>query len=555
MKLLIMKENNLIKTFAKGGSKKSSLQSTRNAVIYTRVSTKEQADTNQSLEIQKKYCLQYALKNDLNVLGFFGGTYESAKTDERNEFNRMIKFVKNQKEGVSHILVYSLDRFSRTGDNAIFISSELKRQGISIMSVTQPIDVSTHSGILQQNIQFIFSKYDNDLRKEKCMAGMKEKLLRGEWIGYPPAGYSYDHVRGAKEQRIVINEKGRLIRQAFLLKAQQGLTNTEIAHKISTSDLKVTNKRLTKILRNPFYCGYISHELLDGELAKGKHKPLVSETIFLKANDMLKRVNYGYKQLDKNDNIPLKNFVRCADCQTPMTGYMVKKKRLYYYKCNRIGCRCNRSAKLMNQLFSEFLNAYQIDKRYNAPLKDQLLYTFTNLTASNKELVRGQKQTLSDVDKKLMKVEERFALGEIDRLVYDKIAGKFRDEKRRIEKELGGAKNKLSNQAVFIDKALEISSNLSNFWVSGDYDSKRKLQEILFPEGIWYDKEKGNYRTDRVNVILELIRSFSEKSGHKKSGSSKILFEKSASVPKVGIEPTLPKEHDLPAGRQVLSRT
>ena len=39
----------------------------------------------------------------------------------------MIRFVKNQKEGVSVILVYSLDRFSRTGDNAIFISSELPK--------------------------------------------------------------------------------------------------------------------------------------------------------------------------------------------------------------------------------------------------------------------------------------------------------------------------------------------------------------------------------------------------------------------------------------------
>ncbi|HZB12248.1 MAG TPA: recombinase family protein [Chryseolinea sp.] len=106
--------------------------------MYTRVSTKEQADTNQSLETQKKYCLEYALKSGLNVLAFFGGTYESAKTDERNEFNRMIRFSRNQKEAVSHILVYSLDRFSRTGDNAIFISSELKKQGISIVSVTQP---------------------------------------------------------------------------------------------------------------------------------------------------------------------------------------------------------------------------------------------------------------------------------------------------------------------------------------------------------------------------------------------------------------------------------
>jgi site-specific DNA recombinase len=115
-----MNQFQLIQSFPKGKASDNTKQSQRNAVIYTRVSTKEQADTNQSLEIQKKYCLQYALKNDLNVLGFFGGTYESAKTDERNEFNLMIRFVKNQKEGVSAILVYSLDRFSRTGDKCHF---------------------------------------------------------------------------------------------------------------------------------------------------------------------------------------------------------------------------------------------------------------------------------------------------------------------------------------------------------------------------------------------------------------------------------------------------
>ena len=152
-----MKITELLQTFGKGKVNNEGSITTKKAVIYTRVSSKEQADTNQSLDTQKKYCLQYALKHNLNVLGFFGGTYESAKTDERNEFNRMIRFVRNQHEGISLILVYSLDRFSRTGDNAIFISSELKKRGISI-SVTQPIDVSTHSGVLQQNIQFIFQQ-------------------------------------------------------------------------------------------------------------------------------------------------------------------------------------------------------------------------------------------------------------------------------------------------------------------------------------------------------------------------------------------------------------
>lgn len=469
----------LIQSFAKGKASDNTKQSQRNAVIYTRVSTKEQADTNQSLETQKKYCLQYALKNDLNVLGFFGGTYESAKTDERNEFNQMIRFVKNQKEGVSAILVYSLDRFSRTGDNAIFISSELKREGISILSVTQPIDVSTHSGVLQQNIQFIFSKYDNDLRREKCIAGMKEKLLRGEWTGVAPLGYCYGYSDGSR--KIIAGEKGKLIARAFEMKVE-GITNTEIAARLNKLGLRMDKKRLSELFRNPFYCGYIAHSLLDGQVIKGKHKPLISEELFLRANETLKKNAFGYKH-SKDTNVPLKNFVKCADCDTPFTGYIVKKKNLYYYKCNRIGCRCNRSAKAMHSLFADLLKSYEINRLYLAPLKEQFLHVCEVLNDSGKEDRLSMQQSLSTLNTKLEKLEERFAFGEIDREIFEKVAGKLKQEIKAVNDELKGSGIELSNPALLIDHSLEIISNLSDFWVSGDYDDKRKLQEVLFQEG------------------------------------------------------------------------
>ena len=69
-----------IQKFGRGKTNTAIIR-TDNAVIYTRVSSKEQAENNKSLETQRKYCLQYALRYDLNVIGFFGGTYESAKTD------------------------------------------------------------------------------------------------------------------------------------------------------------------------------------------------------------------------------------------------------------------------------------------------------------------------------------------------------------------------------------------------------------------------------------------------------------------------------------------
>jgi site-specific DNA recombinase len=164
-------------SFAKG--KTTTSDRTGNCVIYTRVSTKEQADNNMSLDTQRKYCETFAQKNGYPILGYYGGTYESAKTDERNQFNKMLATVKKSNQKISYIVVYSVDRFSRSGANAIYIAEQLKKQGISIVSVTQPTDSTTASGSLQQNIQFIFSEYDNQLRREKCVTGTRESLLRG----------------------------------------------------------------------------------------------------------------------------------------------------------------------------------------------------------------------------------------------------------------------------------------------------------------------------------------------------------------------------------------
>jgi DNA invertase Pin-like site-specific DNA recombinase len=272
-----MNSLSILQDFGKGQRKEKS--GSKNAIIYTRVSSKEQTE-NLSLEVQLKGCEQFAAKGNLHIKGRFGGTYESAQTDERNEFKRMVNFAKNYKEGIAYIIVYSLERFSRTGENAIWLSRQLRELGITIVSVTQPIDTSNPAGVLQQNILFLFSQYDNDLRRQKCIAGMKEKMLRGEWVGGVPVGYSYDR-SDTRVQRIVINEKGKLIRQAFEMKVNEKLSNTEIAERLSKNGLKVDRKRISEILANPFYCGFLSHTLLEGQVVKGNHEAIVSERIFL----------------------------------------------------------------------------------------------------------------------------------------------------------------------------------------------------------------------------------------------------------------------------------
>jgi DNA invertase Pin-like site-specific DNA recombinase len=154
----------------------------------------------------------------------------------------MLKFVKSKQhtnDRISYIIVYSTDRFSRSGANAIYIASELKKQGIAVISVTQPTDSYSASGNLQQNIQFIFSEYDNQLRREKCLAGTRERLLSGFWVTKAPFGY--DQITRGQSQTTTINADGEKLKLAFEWKAS-GMQTNDIADKLNLMGLKVTAK-------------------------------------------------------------------------------------------------------------------------------------------------------------------------------------------------------------------------------------------------------------------------------------------------------------------------
>jgi site-specific DNA recombinase len=528
-----MKQNAslLLKQFAKGKQAETIIAGILNCVIYTRVSSKEQMETNQSLEWQKKYCEEYAIKNKFYIKGYFGGTYESAKSDERKEFNRMLKFVKASKEEITYILVYSLDRFSRTGDSAIYIAGELKKVGVNILAVTQPIDTNSHAGALQQNIQFIFSKYDNDLRRQKTIDGMREKLLRGEWMGVVPIGYSY--VRGAQSQTIVINDKGELVREAFEWRAN-GMTYDHIVEKLAGHGLNLPKQRLTDTFRNPFYCGYLSHNLLNGEVVKGNHPELVSEEMFFRVNELKKE---GFKCNHVNDNLPLKIFVKDADTGVPFTGYLVKKKGLYYYKANKVGVKVNRSIKVMHTKFIELLSCYEVNSTYLEPLKVQLGYTWENLTETNTGEKKGLSFQLNAAEEEFKTLRKRHALGQVSLDVYTEFAEEMEKKIKTISEELAKLEQSLSNPKELINYTCKMACNLGRMWDAGDFYQKQMFQSTLFPAGLGYDAKIDHYRITEVNCVFSHIADLSRDLAKIKNRTSLNFEEKSGLVPSAGLEP------------------
>ena len=154
------------------------------AVIYVRVSTKEQTE-NLSLPTQLRACEEYCRREGYEVLERFKEEGESAKTTDRTELQKLLKFCRTHKGKVHFVIVYNLTRFAREKYDHFALRAFLKSLGISLRSATEPID-DTSTGKLMEGVLAAFAQFDNDVRSERTRAGMRAALEQGRWTFFRP---------------------------------------------------------------------------------------------------------------------------------------------------------------------------------------------------------------------------------------------------------------------------------------------------------------------------------------------------------------------------------
>ncbi len=499
-----MSDLELFKQFAPAAARGHKMGN--NAVIYTRVSHSSQED-NSSLESQKRYCEEFAQKRSLNILGYFGGTYESAKTDDRTEFNKLLAFVKRTKD-VSYIIVYSYERFSRSGINGASIADDLlKKYGIVTLAVTQELDPTTVTGAFYRNMLFLVGQMDNEMRRDKTVTGMKELIRKGYFLHGLPRGFSNLKKGGkAYQQEVVVNEEGKLIRKAFHWKALKNMANADICRKLKACGLKLDERRLAEIFCNPFYCGLLTSNMLPGEILQGKQELLVSREIFLQANNVVaERRTHPVTHKPNDLNLPLKRFMKCSECDTPMTGFLVKAKNLYYYKCRTQGCRSVKSARDVHRDFAQIIESFQIDEADIPVIKKGLITICDAVFAESRENQKLLELKLKEIEADLEALDERHAIGKVEDEKFEKYCTKFKKEKREIQHEIQKTSRGSSNLQKVIDFALNVCQKPLQWWQSGNMATKSGLQNFIFPNGIIFNKKKGRVQTTRIHSIVKLI--------------------------------------------------
>ena len=123
----------------------------------------------------------------------------------------------------------------------------------------------------------------------------------------------------------------------------------------------------------------------------------------------------------------------------------------------------------------------------------------SSLTKEAEENKKKIKATYQDIEHKLERLEERYVTEELKQDLYVKYVEKYKQEKVGILKELQKLESKCSNHEEVIDLALENAVNFTKMWSSGGWKRKVRLQYLLFPKGLNYNKRNDTVRTENIN--------------------------------------------------------
>ena len=311
------------------------------AVIYARFSSDRQRE--ESIEGQLRECHEYAQKNGITIVHEYVDRALSASkdTEKRLDFLKMIRdSAKGQFEAV---LVWKLDRFARDRYDSAQYKHILKKNGVRVISATEPISEGPEGIILEAMLEGIAEYYSAEL-SVKIHRGQKENALKCRNNGgVIPLGYKL----GA-DQVLEVDPVTAPIVQEIFKRYADGETIKEIQTDLNKRGLKTSYGQpfhysaFSTILKNRKYIGEYKYQ--DVVIPNGI-PAIVEQDIFDRAQMRRERNRRAPAAAKAEDAYLLTTKLFCGKCGKMMVGESGKGRagRIYrYYKChsakNKTGC-------------------------------------------------------------------------------------------------------------------------------------------------------------------------------------------------------------------------
>lgn len=387
----------------------------KKAVIYARVSSKEQEREGYSIPAQLKFLNEYAAKNGFNVIREFVDS-ETAKKAGRTHFNEMISFLKKNKT-VTNILVEKTDRLYRNFKDYVLLD-EFK--GVEIHLVKEGGVISENSRShekLVHGFKVLMAKNYIDNLSEEIIKGQRQACEQGDYPSKPPYGYYR-----VKKDILIDPKTSEFVLRAFNMYAEGNVSLDNLCKRLYEdgyvyTELKprIYKGQLTKILKNPFYTGNF---LYKDVLYEGRHKPLISVELFQKAQKAFKKD--GKPDTRKNHNFTYSGLFTCAHCGSSIVGEIKKGKYIYYHCSDKTKHCPNKGIYLKEQeldnIFIEAIKKIEITPEHKRNI-------LTALKDVHEDEQKYNKEELDKLNKRAETLRNRMS-----KLYLDKLDGNITDD-------------------------------------------------------------------------------------------------------------------------------
>ena len=317
--------------------------------IYTRKSTEEGLEQEfNTLQAQREAGEAYILSQSREGWSLLPERYDdggfSGASLDRPALQQLLSSIEAGQ--IDCIVVYKVDRLSRSLLDFARLMSTFDRYGVSFVSVTQQFNTTTSLGRLTLNILLSFAQFERELIGERTRDKLSAARRKGKWIGgMPVLGYS---IRLQGEGLEVQAEEARSVREIFQLADASGTlskTLEEVTRRgwknkswVTRAGRKRAGKpfcrsSLSALLRNVLYKGFISHK---GTLYPGEHIAIVEPELWERVNASLALHSVGQRgKLHRKQERLLDGLVRCGGCGAAMgfTHTRRQGRRHDYYVC------------------------------------------------------------------------------------------------------------------------------------------------------------------------------------------------------------------------------
>lgn len=381
-----------------------------NAVIYARYSSHSQRE--ESIEGQLRVCYEYAAREGIRVLREYIDKAISGTTDDRPAFQQMIQDSANHV--FDTVLIYSVDRFARDRYDAATYKHKLKKNGVRILSVTQPIMDGAEGILLEAVLEGLAEYYSANLSRG-IKRGMHETALKCQYTG---GAYSLGYAVDPVSKRFVEDPvSAAVVREIFEMYAN-GKTLIEIVRHCNECGYRTSQGKpfartsLTTILRNRRYIGYYIYK--DVEIEGGM--PVIVDPELFESVQRRLRMNHRSKSRAKSKvDFLLTGKLFCGHCGRPMSGTSgtsATGEKFYYYSCRIHGNKCvkqNEKKDVIEDAAFDYVTYQFLTDENIEKIADEIVKMLES--EKNMAIISAIKREKKEVDRKLRNIAEMIADG------------------------------------------------------------------------------------------------------------------------------------------------